>query len=143
MSHRDPILGPVAALASWTLCMTAWMLATRIPAIVKNKISLSSNNKLHPVEFQKLLPPQIRWKSDNLNNLMEQPTVFYALALVLAVAKEGAGLNTKLAWTYVLLRIAHSIVQSTVNHIKTRFALFSAGSITLGVLACKTLITFL
>jgi MAPEG family len=47
----------------------------------------------------------VRWKADNYNNLMEQPTLFYAVTLALALLGAGEGLNTGLAWLYVGLRV--------------------------------------
>src|SRR5262249_4477450 len=75
-------------------------------------------------EFHARLPAPVRWKADNYNHLMEQPTLFYAVALTLALIGEGAGLNVGLAWLYVALRIAHSLIQATVNIILLRFAIF-------------------
>jgi hypothetical protein len=31
------------------------------------------------------LPARVRWKADNYNHLLEQPTLFYALAFTLAL----------------------------------------------------------
>ena len=59
--------------------------------------------------------PTSQWKSHNYNHLMEQPTLFYAIALTLALMSFGARINYWLAWGYVGLRILHSIVQATVN----------------------------
>jgi len=77
------------------------------------------------------LPPSVRWKSDNYTHLMEQPTVFYALAISLAVLGGGGGLNLYLAWTYVLLRIIHSLVQTLVNKIELRFLIFVLSNVPL------------
>ena len=66
---------------------------------------------------------------------MEQPTIFYATALALAVMGQGGGLNAALAWGYVGLRILHSLVQATVNVIMLRWALFMAASLVLLALA--------
>ena len=60
-------------------------------------------------------PDDAQWPSHNYNHLMEQPTIFYAIALVLALMDFGGGINLYLAWGYVVLRIVHSIVQATVN----------------------------
>lgn len=68
---------------------------------------------------------------------MEQPTIFYATALALAVAGSGGGLNLWLAWAYVALRIAHSLVQALINLILLRWALFMASSLVLVVLAVR------
>ena len=55
---------------------------------------------------------------------MEQPTIFYAIALTLATMGMGHGINLWLAWGYVALRVAHSIVQSTINIVPIRFTIF-------------------
>ncbi len=77
------------------------------------------------------LPPMVRWKADNYVHLMEQPTIFYALVISLAVLGEGSGINLYLAWAYVLLRIAHSLVQAVVNKIELRFLIFALSNIPL------------
>ena len=68
---------------------------------------------------------------------MEQPTLFYAVALTLALLGEGAGLNAALAWLYVGLRIAHSLVHAIVNAIMLRFAIFMAASVVLLVMTVR------
>jgi hypothetical protein len=68
---------------------------------------------------------------------MEQPTLFYAVAFALALAGAGGGLNLTLAWTYVGLRVVHSVVQSTVNVITARFLVFLVGSLVLLALAVR------
>ena len=84
------------------------------------------------------LPPNVRWKADNYTHLMEQPTVFYALAISLAVIGEGSGNNLYLAWAYVLLRIIHSVVQALVNKIELRFLIFVLSNIPLFCLTVNT-----
>jgi hypothetical protein len=62
---------------------------------------------------------------------MEQPTIFYAIALTLALMDFGGGINLYLAWGYVALRIVHSIVQSTVNIVPIRFTIFALATLCL------------
>ena len=88
--HR-PILAPLMALVLWTFVMWAWLYATRIPAIRKNKIVMDPQRPGGELLAQ--LPAEVRWKADNYNNLMEQPTLFYAVALTLALLDADAGLN--------------------------------------------------
>ena len=123
------ILKPLIALVMWTFVMWAWLYAARLPAIRKYKIALDPNRL--KAEFDALLPAKVRWKADNYNHLMEQPTLFYAVCLTLAVLGAGQGLNAGLAWLYVGLRIAHSLVQAVVNVILLRFAIFVAASLVL------------
>lgn len=122
MNSFSPILTPVITLVAWTLVMWIWMYATRIPAIRAARIKLDS--RLPKGEQMNLLPPEVRWKADNYNHLMEQPTIFYALALSLALMGEGQGANLWLAWGYVGLRVIHSLFQALVNKIEIRFVIF-------------------
>jgi hypothetical protein len=132
---HSPILAPLIALVLWSFVMWTWLYATRIPAIVKLKIVHDPHRPSE--EFHARLPARVRWKADNYNHLMEQPTLFYAVALTLALTGEGAGLNAGLAWVYVALRVVHSLVQATVNIVVLRFAIFMAASVVLLAMAVR------
>jgi hypothetical protein len=131
----SPIVAPVVALAGWTHVMWFWMYATRIPAILAAKMKLDPN--LPKGQLMATLPPRVRWKADNYNHLFEQPTVFYAVALALAVVGQGAGLDATLAWAYVALRVAHSLLQALWNNINARFAVFVTSSFVLMALTVR------
>lgn len=126
---RSPILQPVVALLAWSMVMWAWMYVTRIPAIARAKMKLDPQAPRG--EQMSTLPAVVRWKADNYNHLMEQPTLFYATALTLAVAGRGSGDVAAMAWAYVGLRVVHSLVQATWNKIEVRFTLFFLSSIAL------------
>ncbi len=132
---HSPILAPLVALVLWSFVMWAWLYASRIPALTKNRIVFDPHRPA--AEFHAQLPARVRWKADNYNNLMEQPTLFYAVTLTLALLGEGAGLNTGLAWLYVGLRIAHSFVQAIINVVVLRFAIFMAASFVLVVMSIR------
>ena len=131
----SPILAPVIALVLWTFVMGVWLYATRIPALTKHNIVYDPQRPSE--EFHAQLPAGVRWKADNYNNLVEQPTLFYAVALTLAFLGAGAGLNAGLAWAYVVLRIAHSLVQALINKVMVRFALFAVASLVLLVMTIR------
>lgn len=125
------ILQPVVALLAWTMVMWIWMYATRIPAM--NKAGIDAKNLVggEGSSLRAKLPESVSWKADNYNHLHEAPTLFYAVAIVLAIIGQGDGFNTVLAWAYVILRVLHSIVQSTVNRVALRFVLFALSSLAL------------
>ena len=77
------------------------------------------------------LPPEVRWKADNYNHLMEQPTVFYAVAISLAVLGDTTSITLGLGWAYIALRVIHSLVQTLINKIEVRFVLFALSSLVL------------
>jgi len=138
---RSPILAPVIALVLWSFVMWAWLYATRIPALKKHRIVYDPRRPAE--EFHAQLPPDVRWKADNYNNLMEQPTLFYAVALVLALLDAGTGFNTALAWLYVGVRALHSLVQAIVNVVLLRFALFMAASFVLLLMTVRAALVVL
>jgi len=131
MTEHSPILAPIVALIAWSLVMWVWMYATRIPAMNAAKIDTKNLVGGSGEDLKKVIPPQAQWPADNYNHLMEQPTLFYAVALVLALLGAGGGLNLTIAWAYVALRIVHSIVQATFNRVIIRFSIFSLSTLCL------------
>ena len=130
------ILQPVVALAAWTMFMWFWLYGTRIPAMSAAKVN--PDDLAHdPAMLTELLPAPVRWKADNYNHLHEAPTVFYAVAIVLAIVGQGDGLNAQLGWAYVVLRVIHSVIQATINRVMLRFAVFTVSSFVLMALVAR------
>jgi len=133
------MLQPVIALVLWSMVMWAWLYATRVPAMMR------ARTKLDPTLPRDVmlggLPPRVRWKADNYNHLMEQPTLFYATVLTLALLEQGDAMTVGLAWAYVGLRVLHSLIQALVNVIIVRFTVFMIASAVLVVLALRAAMT--
>ena len=128
--HSD-ILRPTVVLIAWTLVMLGWMLVTRLPAMKAAGVDMATLVGTKASDADRSLPPQAQWKAHNYNHLMEQPTLFYAVCAVLALSGTGNGVNAWIAWGYVGLRIAHSLVQATSNRVRPRFLLFMLSSLML------------
>ena len=123
--HYSPILAPVVALVAWTLVMMIWMYAARFPALARKGISLKGRVGSKGGELDGVVEPEVQWKAHNYNHLMEQPTLFYAIAhRRWRCWAAAAGINVWLAWAYVGLRILHSLIQATVNVVRWRFLAF-------------------
>jgi hypothetical protein len=133
--RSSPIFEPVLALLLWTFVMWVWLYATRLPAMFKLGIVYDKTKPNEALLGQ--MPPTVRWKADNYNNLMEQPPMFYAVALILAFIGMDTGLNLWLAWTYVAIRVVHSLWQALFNVVEVRFGLFALGSVVLFVLTVR------
>jgi hypothetical protein len=132
---HSPMFAPVITLVLWTFVMCAWLYATRLPAIAKAKVVVDPTQPA--AAFHEQLPPQVRWKADNYDHLLQQPTLFYAVALVLALTGADGALNVGLAWLYVGLRVVHSLVQATVNVILLRFGVFAISTLVLLALTIR------
>jgi hypothetical protein len=138
------LLAPGAVLTLWTLIMLAWLAATRLPAMSKIGMDLKTaapggrGQDIDPV-----VPPQVAWKSHNYSHLLEQPTLFYAIIIFLTLAGGVTPLTTGLAWTYVVLRVIHSLYQATINKVPVRFAIFMLSTVCLMVLSVMAVIATL
>lgn len=128
---QSAIFQPIVVLMIWTMIMWAWMYATRIPAMSRVKVNPDKLVRDPEASLDKELPPEIQWKAHNYNHLHEQPTLFYAVALLLAMIGQGEGMNALLAWMYAGVRIIHSLVQVTANRVTVRFVLFAISSVVL------------
>ena len=132
MLESVELLKPVIALIAWSMVMWFWMYVTRLPAMRAAKIDLIPGEVYE--EKMAALPASVRWKADNYNHLMEQPTLFYALVISLCILGADSQLVIIAAWAYTSLRIAHSFVQSIFNKIEIRFLLFVLSNVALLVL---------
>lgn len=135
------ILAPAAALVVWSLIMLFWMAGTRLPAMSKIGMDLS---KAAPggrgQDIDPNVPPSVAWKSHNYAHLMEQPTIFYATVMILAISGGATSLSVSLAWGYTVLRVIHSIWQATINMVAIRFVFFLLSTICLTILAVQALL---
>lgn len=127
------ILQPLFVLALLNVVMWIWMYATRIPAMSKAGIDPATATK----DAMQRLPPEVVRVADNYNHLFEQPTLFYAVAISIAVLGHVDAFFVGCAWVYVALRIVHSLVQATVNIILIRFTLFSLSSLVLAIMIVR------
>lgn len=137
------MLAPAAVLVAWSLVMLLWMAATRLPAMGKVTGGLKDAPRGgRGQNLDGVIPDKVQWKSHNYAHLMEQPTVFYATVVILAILAPSP-LAVLLAWIYVGLRVVHSIWQATVNIVAVRFLLFIASTFALIALAVLALIATL
>lgn len=143
MTVASNLLAPAAALALWSFVVMFWMVAKRLPALKAAKIPAEKTVGGRGQDLDKILPPRTNWPSHNYTHLMEQPTVFYPVIVILALLDQGTGLNVTLAWGYVGLRIIHSFWQIQVNTIPVRALIFFISSLLLLILTVNALIAAL
>ena len=89
------------------------------------------------VDNEPQLSAKANWISHNYTHLMEQPTVFYPVVIMLALMGDNSALSVNLAWGYAGVRVLHSLWQANVNTIPVRFALFALSSACLITLAAR------
>jgi hypothetical protein len=134
------MMTPVLALIVWTLVILVWLYVRRIPAMRKAGIDPA---KIKGSESYAALPPmnpKAVWVADNYNHLHEQPVIFYALCAYTHLVGVWDGLNVGLAWTYVAIRVVHSLIQITTNFVPLRFTVFNLGSLVLAIIAVRNVL---
>lgn len=136
---QGAILMPAAVLVLWSLVMLFWMAGSRLPAL--SKLGGLGNAKPggRGQDLEGVIPDHINWKAHNYAHLMEQPTLFYATVMILAILG-ATPLDVGLAWGYAGIRVIHSLWQSTVNRVPVRFTLFLLSSMCLIALAIRALL---
>ena len=127
------ILQPVIVLGLWTGVMMIWMYATRFPAAIK--AGINPQEAAHLKDF--ILPSEVARIADNYNHLFEQPTLFYAIALAIAVMGHGDQTAVTWAWSIVILRVGHSLIQSKINIVMLRLAVFTLSWIVLLIMMVR------
>ncbi len=80
-----------------TFAVWVYMYARRIPFILKSHLD---DSQMSPLEFARLSPPAVSNPSDNLKNLFEIPTLFYAVVLYLALTQRVDGLYLTVACVF-------------------------------------------
>ncbi len=136
----SPILFPVISLVIWTFIVWIWVYATRLPAIIKARVDFRKVR--NGAQLRQVLPENVNWISDNYNHLHEQPVLFYAICIILAISNNSNETNINLAWGYFIFRVLHSLWQSLFNIVRIRFVIFTIGSFILMTLGFRTFLLF-
>ena len=126
--NQAAIFQPFFATMLLTLTVWAYMYGRRLPFIFSSGLD---PKQMTPLELARLSPPQVSNPSDNLKNLFELPTVFYAIVLYLFVTGRVDTVYVSAAWIFFIFRAMHSAVHCTFNFIPLRFVLYviSAGAL--------------
>ncbi|QUL38963.1 MAPEG family protein [Erythrobacter sp. JK5] len=132
------MLAPAAVLVMWTLIVLLWIIPARFGAIAKveDKSALPSKQGVRGSDLEGVIPDKANWPAHNHTHLHEQPTLFYAVVIILAIIGPGP-IDILLAWSYTGIRIVHSLWQILVNKVPVRFVLFLLSSIVLIALAIR------
>jgi hypothetical protein len=121
------ILCPLFALAAWTLLVLLLIPFVRVRSVQRREIG--------PNDFKygesPAVPSAVSIPNRNYMNLLELPMLFYVVCLVLYVTAGASLLAVYVAWAYVALRVVHSIIHLSYNHVLHRLAAFTLSNVAL------------
>lgn len=118
------ILAPVFALAGWTGCILLLLAFRRLRAGWQGRVRVSAFRLGEAPD----VPADVALPNRNYMNLLELPLLFYVACLVAWLGGRVSAPMLALAWAYVGLRVVHSLVHVTYNHVMHRFAAFAASN---------------
>ena len=128
--HNPAILYPLFALAAWTLIVLALIPVARVRAgrrreIVTDDFKFGESPRV---------PGYVSIPNRNYMNLLELPMLFYVVCIVLYVTAGASTTTIALAWAFVALRVVHSLIHLSYNHVVHRLAAFTASNVALVML---------
>jgi hypothetical protein len=124
------ILYPVFALAFWTFCVLLQVPIARFRAAFRREVKADD----FKYGESAAVPAWVGLPNRNYMNLLELPVLFYAVCLIIQMQGMGTPTMVAVAWVYVALRVVHSLVHLTYNHVIHRLVVFSASNVVLLVL---------
>ena len=133
MEISTALLQPVIVLGLWSVVMMVVTIASRVSYM--SNLDIAPEEAKHTSDISSKLPSNVRQIGDNYNHLHEQPTVFYAVAIAIALSGHGEGVHVQFSWAYVILRIIHSLIHSIYNNVMHRFIVFFISGIFIGAMA--------
>ena len=138
--EQHAIFGPLLATMVLTMIMWVYMFAKRIPFIQSLDLE---GQELTPQILASRSPPAVSNPSDNLKNLFEIPTLFYALCVYLFVVGQVDSVYVALAWIFFAFRALHSAMHVTKNVVIVRFGLYAVATVALWIMLVRACLEYL
>jgi hypothetical protein len=128
---RNPaILYPMFALAAWTLVVLLLIPIARVRSARRREIVVDD----FKYGESPAVPPAVSIPNRNYMNLLELPMLFYVVCIVLYMTAGASTTTIALAWAFVALRVVHSLIHLSYNHVVHRLAAFTASNVALVML---------
>lgn len=118
---------PALALMLWTLLVLVQVPIRRFEAFFRRRVRA----KDFAVGESQDVPADVALPNRIFVNLVEVPVLFYALVGIAFASQQVDAVSVGMAWTYVALRLVHSLIYFTYNHVVHRFAVFASSNLVL------------
>jgi hypothetical protein len=125
----EALIAPMMAQFWLTALVWLGMVVVRNRAVIRGTLSVR-----YFVAYQTEAPDErVERPARAFDNLMQVPTLFYVVCLLMLVTKQADSPQVTLAWTFVVLRALHAALLVALNRVPYRFALWASSCIVLGV----------
>ena len=118
--YNTELFYPMLAMFLWTVAVMLRNMQVRVAAVKRGELTNKYFELLKGAE-----PPEAVQKTGNpFRNLTEIPPLFYIICLTVIFLGRTDVDFIVLAWSYVALRVGHSLIHLTINKVPPRFFLF-------------------
>tara|TARA_B100001248_G_scaffold262707_1_gene261266 strand:- start:11887 stop:12327 length:441 start_codon:yes stop_codon:yes gene_type:complete len=125
------ILYPTFVLVFLTFGVTLAMPLIRFRAVKSEKVDLRYF-KYYETRYE--VPASVMALSNHYNNLFQMPILFYIVSILIMLTNTVDTIFLQLAWAYVAMRLLHSIIHLSYNHVMHRLIPFALSTLILLVL---------
>jgi hypothetical protein len=124
------LVRPMSAMFALTAAVWLLMGLYRNVAVMRG---IASIRYYH--DYKSNVPDEwIERPARTFNNLMQVPTLFYVIALLMMVTAQVDRVQIVLAWIFVGARMLHAAIYIGFNYVPFRFAMFTVSCMTLAVM---------
>lgn len=124
------LLQPMAVLALWTLSVLLLVPIARFKAGARGEVDFDDFKHGESAR----VPVHTRVPNRVFMNLLEVPVLFYVACLVAVILQQTTPTQTALAWTYVALRVLHSLIYLGFNKVPLRLTVFALSNVVVAVM---------
>jgi hypothetical protein len=129
---QSEIFLPMGVLAFWTFAVLSLVPLRRFRAGAEGKVS----EKDFKFGESARVPGTVSIPNRNYMNLLELPVLFYVVCLMFYVTNWVDAPALWLAWTFVVLRVIHSLIHLTYNKVRHRLVPFAFANLAVLAMWC-------
>lgn len=125
----EALFAPVLLLVFLTFAVLLYTGYKRIGAIAAGRLKAADFRYGENAN----VPPDVAVANRNFMNLLETPVLFYVACLVTYVTQHVGPVAVYMAWAYVAVRVAHTLIHLAYNRTLYRFGAFLTSNVILAV----------
>lgn len=136
MTSQSNILLPSLVLVGWTLCVLLLLPYRRLKAAFAKQVTVDDFKFGESVN----VPHAVSIPNRNFMNLLEVPMLFYVVSIIAYVTQKVGPVAIALGWSYVVLRVLHSLVHLSYNNVIHRLLVFAVSNLVLATFWVRLLV---
>ncbi len=120
------VLLPVFVQVLLTFILLFWMGRHRYVAVKAKQVKI-----VNEAASEYVWPPMAAQASRSFHSQFETPLLFFALVALAILTKKDDALFVVMEWLWVVSRVVHALIHTTVNRVSLRFPAFFVGVVIL------------